>query len=161
MSTRLLRFVNLSIAAVLLLAIAAVYWLAVRPLPKISGELVAPISEMATVRRDARGVPHIEAASWQDAIFLQGYVTAQDRLWQMDTLRRFGGGTLSEVFGPGALSADRLSRSMRMQAIADASVATSPRTNAPFSPNTLGALTFSSTAARRLSARVLAARARL
>jgi penicillin G amidase len=122
-STRLVRFVNLSIAAVLLLALAAVYWLAVRPLPKISGEIAAPISAAATVRRDARGVPHIEAASWQDAIFLQGYVTAQDRLWQMDTLRRFGGGTLSEVFGPGPLPADRLSRSMRMQAIADASVA--------------------------------------
>jgi penicillin G amidase len=120
-STRLVRFVNLSIAAVLLFVLAAVYWLAVRPLPKISGEITAPISAAATVRRDARGVPHLEAASWQDAIFLQGYVTAQDRLWQMDTLRRFGGGTLSEVFGPGTLAADRLSRGMRMQAIADAS----------------------------------------
>ncbi|HEY3453240.1 MAG TPA: penicillin acylase family protein, partial [Bryobacteraceae bacterium] len=86
----------------------------------------APVSAAATVLRDARGVPHIEAASWQDAIFLQGYVTAQDRLWQMDTLRRFGGGTLSEVFGPAPLAADRLSRSMRMQAIADASVARLP-----------------------------------
>jgi penicillin G amidase len=122
-STRLVRLVNLSIAAVLLLVVAAVYWLAVRPLPKVSGEIVAPISAAATVRRDARGVPHIEAASWQDAIFLQGYVTAQDRLWQMDTLRRFGGGTLSEVFGRAPVAADRLSRSMRMQAIADASVA--------------------------------------
>ena len=118
-----MRIVNLSIAAVLLLVLAAVYWLAVRPLPKISGEIVAPVSAAATVRRDARGIPHIEAASWQDAIFLQGYVTAQDRLWQMDTLRRFGGGTLSEVFGPGPLAADRLSRSMRMQAIAEADVA--------------------------------------
>jgi penicillin amidase len=108
---------------VLLFVLAAVYWLAVRPLPKISGEIAAPVSAAATVRRDARGIPHIEAASWQDAIFLQGYVTAQDRLWQMDTLRRFGGGTLSEVFGPGPLVADRLSRSMRMQAIAEADVA--------------------------------------
>jgi len=121
--TRLVRIVNLSIAAVLLLVLAAVYWLAVRPLPKISGEIAAPVSAAAIVRRDARGIPHIEAASWQDAIFLQGYVTAQDRLWQMDTLRRFGGGTLSEVFGPGPLAADRLSRSMRMQAIAEADVA--------------------------------------
>ena len=123
MPTRLVRIVNLSIAAVLLLVLAAVYWLAVRPLPKISGEIAAPVSAAAIVRRDARGIPHIEAASWQDAIFLQGYVTAQDRLWQMDTLRRFGGGTLSEVFGPGPLAADRLSRSMRMQAIAEADVA--------------------------------------
>jgi penicillin amidase len=122
-STRLVRLINLSIAAVLLLVLAAVYWFAVRPLPKVSGEIAAPVSAAATVLRDARGVPHIEAASWQDAIFLQGYVTAQDRLWQMDTLRRFGGGTLSEVFGPAPLAADRLSRSMRMQAIAHASVA--------------------------------------
>lgn len=126
MSTRLVRFINLSIAAVLLLAMAAVYWLAVRPLPKVSGTITAPVSAAATVRRDARGVPHIEAASWQDAIFLQGYVTAQDRLWQMDTLRRFGGGTLSEVFGPGGLAADRLSRSMRMRAIAERGVARLP-----------------------------------
>ncbi|HEY3456382.1 MAG TPA: penicillin acylase family protein, partial [Bryobacteraceae bacterium] len=85
MSTRLVRLINLSIAVVLLLALAAVYWFAVRPLPKVSGEIAAPVSAAATVLRDARGVPHIEAASWQDAIFLQGYVTAQDRLWQMDT----------------------------------------------------------------------------
>ncbi len=123
MSTRLVRLINLSIAVVLLLMLAAVYWFAVRPLPKVSGEIAAPVSAAATVLRDERGVPHIEAASWQDAIFLQGYVTAQDRLWQMDTLRRFGGGTLSEVFGPAPLAADRLSRSMRMQAIADASAA--------------------------------------
>ncbi len=122
-STRLVRLINLSIAVVLLLMLAAVYWFAVRPLPKVSGEIAAPVSAAATVLRDERGVPHIEAASWQDAIFLQGYVTAQDRLWQMDTLRRFGGGTLSEVFGPAPLAADRLSRSMRMQAIADASAA--------------------------------------
>jgi penicillin amidase len=122
-STRLVRLINLSIAVVLLLVLGAVYWLAIRPLPKVSGEIAAPVSAAATVLRDARGVPHIEAASWQDAIFLQGYVTAQDRLWQMDTLRRFGGGTLSEVFGPAPLAADRLARSMRMQAIADASVA--------------------------------------
>ena len=126
MSTRLVRLINVSIAVVLLLVLAAVYWLAVRPLPKVSGEIAAPVSAAATVLRDARGVPHIEAGSWQDAIFLQGYVTAQDRLWQMDTLRRFGGGTLSEVFGPAPLAADRLSRSMRMQAIADASVARLP-----------------------------------
>ena len=125
-STRLVRLINVSIAVVLLLVLAAVYWLAVRPLPKVSGEIAAPVSAAATVLRDARGVPHIEAGSWQDAIFLQGYVTAQDRLWQMDTLRRFGGGTLSEVFGPAPLAADRLSRSMRMQAIADASVARLP-----------------------------------
>ena len=53
--------------------------------------------------RDALGVPHIQAAAWEDAIFLQGYVTAQDRLWQMDALRRLAAGELAEVIGPAAL----------------------------------------------------------
>jgi penicillin amidase len=82
--TRLVRIVNVSIAVVVVLAAAAVYWLAIRPLPKTSGEIEAPIGHNAKITRDARGIPHIEAASWQDAIFLQGFVTAQDRLWQMD-----------------------------------------------------------------------------
>ena len=55
------------------------------------------------------GVPHIEASSWQDAIFLQGYVTAQDRLWQMDGLRRFSAGELAEIFGPALVATDERS----------------------------------------------------
>jgi len=96
-----------------------VYWYAVRPLPKTSGGIAAPIGAPATIARDARGVPHIQASSWQDAIFLQGYATAQDRLWQMDVLRRFGAGELAEVFGPSAISADEQSRRMRLRAIAE------------------------------------------
>ncbi len=120
MLSRLLRIVNVSVALLLVLVAVAIYWYAVRPLPQTSGELSAPISGPATVKRDARGVPHIEASSWQDAIFLQGFVTAQDRLWQMDVLRRFGAGELAEVFGRAALPADQESRRMRMRAIAEA-----------------------------------------
>ncbi|HLI63318.1 MAG TPA: penicillin acylase family protein [Terriglobales bacterium] len=108
----------MSIAVLIVLIAAAVYWYTIRPLPKTSGEIIAPIHAPATIERDARGVPHIEASSWQDAIFLQGYATAQDRLWQMDVLRRFGAGELAEVFGPAAVSADERSRRMRMRAIA-------------------------------------------
>ncbi len=122
MLSRLLRIVNVAVALLLVLVAIATYWYAVRPLPQTSGELNAPISGPATVKRDARGVPHIEASSWQDAIFLQGFVTAQDRLWQMDVLRRFGAGELAEVFGPAALNADKESRRMRMRAIAEAQV---------------------------------------
>src|SRR5690242_1924905 len=100
----------------------AAYWYAVRPLPKTSGGITAPIHRAAVIKRDARGVPHIEASSWKDAIFLQGYATAQDRLWQMDGLRRFGAGELAEVFGPSALRADERSRKMRMRAIAESYV---------------------------------------
>lgn len=122
MLSRLLRIINVSIAVFVVLIAIAVYWFAVRPLPKVSGDISAPINAPATIRRDARGVPHIEASSWQDAIFLQGYATAQDRLWQMDGLRRFGAGELAEVFGPSALQADERSRRMRMRAIAEVAV---------------------------------------
>lgn len=105
---------------VLALVVAfAVYWYAIRPLPKTFGEMTAPIRAPATVKRDTRGVPHIEAASWQDAIFLQGYVTAQDRLWQMDGVRRYSAGELAEIFGPALVPTDERSRRMRIRAIAE------------------------------------------
>jgi penicillin G amidase len=113
------RIINVSIAVLVLLVAGAIYWYVVRPLPKESGEITAPVSGPASIKRDARGVPHVEASSWEDAIFLQGYATAQDRLWQMDALRRFGGGELSEVFGAAALVSDERSRRMRMRAIAE------------------------------------------
>ncbi len=61
---------------------------------RLSG-LSAPV----TVTRDSHGVPTIEAATLEDLFFAQGYVTAQDRLWEMDVMRRFAGGELSEVLG--------------------------------------------------------------
>ncbi len=114
------RIINIGIALIVVLIGFAVYWYAVRPLPKTAGEITAPIGSRALVERDARGVPHIEAASWQDAIFLQGFVTAQDRLWQMDALRRYAAGELAEVFGPSALREDQQARRMQFRAIAEA-----------------------------------------
>src|SRR5262249_37403837 len=78
------------------------------------------ISARASVARDALGVPHIGATTWQDAIFLQGYVTAQDRLWQMDALRRFAAGELAEVLGASALETDRESRRLFLLRTAEA-----------------------------------------
>ncbi|HEY4362781.1 MAG TPA: penicillin acylase family protein [Bryobacteraceae bacterium] len=118
--TRPLRAINLSIAVLLGLLLAAVYWFAWRSLPETSGTLAAPVSGKATVARDARGVPHISAESWQDAVFLQGYVTAQDRMWQMDGLRRLAAGELAEVVGKAGLESDRESRRWRMARIAEA-----------------------------------------
>jgi penicillin G amidase len=114
-----LTFINLSIAVLLLAGLGAAYWFAYRPLPKTSGQIAAPISGQATVDRDALGVPHISAAQWEDAIFLEGYVTAQDRLWQMDALRRLAAGELSEVVGAATLEVDRESRRLRMRRIAE------------------------------------------
>src|SRR5256712_7849870 len=60
-----------------------------------------------TVRRDERGIPYIEAANDDDLYFAQGYITATDRLWQMDLLRRNMRGELAEIFGDGALAEDK------------------------------------------------------
>jgi len=123
---RALRYANLILLIVLLLAAIAVYWCAWRPLPQTSGSVAVPIAQRATVARDALGVPHITAATVEDALFVQGYVTAQDRLFQMDTLRRYAGGSLAEVFGPAVLDLDREARRLRMERIAEMQAALLP-----------------------------------
>ncbi len=70
-----------------------------------------------TVVRDARGIPHIRAASLHDAAFAQGYVTGSDRLFQIDVTRRFVLGTLSEVFGPTTLDPDQNARIIDIRGI--------------------------------------------
>src|SRR5512143_3945109 len=65
------------------------------------------------VVRDAWGVPHIYAQSTDDLFFAQGYVAAQDRLWQMEMWRRQAEGRLAEVLGPRAVERDRLARLFR------------------------------------------------
>lgn len=66
-----------------------------------------------TVRRDTWGIPHIYAANQHDLFFAQGYVAAQDRLFQMELWRRQGEGTLSEVLGPRYVQRDRYARLFR------------------------------------------------
>jgi penicillin amidase len=63
-----------------------------------------------TVQRDAYGVPYIEAENEVDLFLAQGYVTASDRLWQMDLLRRAARGELAEIFGKAALEEDKRHR---------------------------------------------------
>ena len=109
--------------------LAAVYWFAWRPLPETSGEISAPVSAKATIARDALGVPHIESATWNDAIFLQGYVTAQDRMWQMDAIRRLAAGELAEIVGKAALESDQESRRLRLSRIADEAERAMPETD--------------------------------
>jgi penicillin G amidase len=99
--------------------LAAVYWYGWRSLPETSGETSAPISANGTITRDNLGVPHVQAASWEDAIFLQGYAMAQDRLWQMDALRRRAAGELAEVAGRVALPSDEESRRFRLRRLAE------------------------------------------
>lgn len=75
------------------------------------------------VRRDERGIPYIEAADELDLYFAQGYVTASDRLWQMDLMRRTARGELSEIFGRATLEDDKRRRAYGFAQVAEASVA--------------------------------------
>jgi penicillin amidase len=85
-------------------------------LPALDGELhVAGLSAPVTVQRDAHGVPHIDAATQDDLFVAQGYVTAQDRLWQMDALRRNADGTLAEILGPSLVKHDRAQRVLQFR----------------------------------------------
>ncbi len=98
----------LAILAIFLIIFATVtWWLVYRPLPQLNGIATLPgLQGEVTVERDNWGVPHIRAGSVEDAVEAQGYVVAQDRLWQMDLLRRASRGQLSEILGPGTLKID-------------------------------------------------------
>jgi penicillin amidase len=85
---------------------------------------VAGLRERVSVRRDDRGIPYIEARNNDDLYFAQGYVTASDRLWQMDLLRRTERGELAEVLGAGpnniALEQDKQHRTLGFAQVVDA-----------------------------------------
>ena len=85
---------------------------------------VAGLSKPVTVRRDARSIPYIEAANDADLYFAQGFITASDRLWQMDLLRRVSRGELSEIFGKQVLEEDKRWRRYGFSKIAEESLTT-------------------------------------
>jgi penicillin G amidase len=96
----------LSIIAVALAVV--LWWFVYRPLPQLDGAVNLPgLRKDVTVERDHWGVPHIRANSIEDMVEAQGYVMAQDRLWQMDLLRRVARGQLSEILGPATLNVDK------------------------------------------------------
>ena len=106
----------------LLLAGGGMMWLhhaMVTSLPVIDGSLKTPgLVSPVTVRRDHHGVPHIEAASIDDLLLAQGYITAQDRLWQMDMLRRNAAGELAEILGSSVVEHDKAQRVQQFRNVA-------------------------------------------
>jgi penicillin amidase len=92
-------------------------------LPRTSGALrLTELSAPVEVLRDRWGVPHIYAQSDEDLFVAQGYVHAQDRLWQMELQRRTGHGRLAEIFGPLAVEADRFLRVLGLHHVAQQEV---------------------------------------
>ena len=92
-------------------AIGTVYWLASRSLPDYTDDVtVRGISAPVEIVRDNANVPHIFGATDEDVFFGLGFAHAQDRMWQMITLRRTAQGRLSEVFGVPTLEIDKVMR---------------------------------------------------
>ena len=144
---------RLTLAALLLGVVGAplalVAHLYRRPLPQVNGTLKlggdGPSSLRAPVEiiRDKWGVPHIYAQSLDDLIFTQGFVHAQERLWQMDLNRRLAHGRLSEIFGKIAFDTDRMLRIIGLTRAAQADLAhVDPETERALNSYALGINTF-------------------
>jgi penicillin G amidase len=109
------------------LASACLNWLGQRNLPQVEGNIILDgLSAQVEVLRDRWGVPHIYASNVLDLAFAQGFVHAQDRLWQMELNRRTGRGLLSELFGELALDTDRAIRTFGFNRLAKMDLAIFP-----------------------------------
>ncbi|MFC2098648.1 penicillin acylase family protein [Bacteroidota bacterium] len=87
-----------------------------RSIPDYNADVViGGLQGKAEVLRDTFGIPHIYAENPEDLYRVTGYVMAQDRMWQMDLLRRVATGRLSEMFGKDMLDADQLFRALRIE----------------------------------------------
>ena len=106
---------------VILLVIVAIAGLVIvnrisrKPLPDYSKPaIISGLTDEVHIYRDANAVPHIYASNEHDLYLATGYLMAQDRLWQMDLLRRVTMGRLSEIFGEDMIGADHLLRALRI-----------------------------------------------
>jgi penicillin amidase len=119
------RAVGLALTLVALLSIAgALAFLVYRPQATLDGDYrLLGLDERGEIVRDGYGVPHIYAQTTHDLFFLQGYVTAQDRLFQLDLLRRTGRGRLAEVLGDAGLDTDKFIRTIGLARAADLDLA--------------------------------------
>src|ERR1700746_1516401 len=137
---------GLVLAVVLILAGASAYLYSVArsALPQLDGTISASgLAAPVDVIRNPHGIPTIEAKSFEDIFFAQGYVTAQDRLWQMDIMRRFAAGDMAEIAGPGLLRLDREQRILGLRHAAEKAVAAlSPRDRSYFEAYARGVNSF-------------------
>ncbi len=93
-------------------------------LPKYEGTVVLRgLSQPVTVAFDNHGVPTINASTLNDLFFAQGYLTAQERLWQMDMSRRFASGDLALILGPDFVPVDREQRILGLRQVAERAAA--------------------------------------
>ncbi len=109
----MLRILSLLLVLTILICPIGLWWFAQRSLPMMDGIVtITDLSGGAAVKFDARAIPYIEASTDEDLMVSQGYVTAQERIFQMDILRRTAKGELSEIFGSTCLAQDKLTRTV-------------------------------------------------
>ena len=123
---RWLKRIGIAAGVLLLLLVLAgaggLLWLRTS-LPQTEGTATLPgLAADVSVIRDAHGIPTIRAGSEADAYRALGYVHAQDRLWQMEQMRRLGAGRLSEMTGSATLEYDRLMRTLGVYRLAERGV---------------------------------------
>lgn len=120
---RTLKIFALLLATLLVAAGAAAAWYIHTKQPQRSGSLtLTKLGAPVSVRYDERGVPHIRAENEADLYRALGYVHAQDRLFQMEMVRRLAQGELAEILGPKLIDVDRLFRTLGIRAHAQATV---------------------------------------
>ncbi len=124
--TKAFRWIFGGFVALLLLAAIAggfVYYLAARSLPDYNGTYtVQAITAPIEIVRDSYAVPHIFGETDADVLFGLGFAHAQDRLWQMELMRRTAQGRLSEIFGLETLETDKLMRALDIYTISQRAV---------------------------------------
>ncbi len=115
----------LILALLVFLAFDVWFYRAVRAaLPKEDGTVhISGLSAPVIVARDSLGIPAITASNLNDLFLAQGYVTAQERLWQMDMTRRFASGDLAAILGPSFVNVDREQRILGLRQVAENAVA--------------------------------------
>jgi penicillin amidase len=122
---KLVGVIGVILLVLLLVLMSVAIWFVRRPWSKVDGEIEIPgVSVPVEVIRDQWGVPHIYAENEHDLFFAQGYVHAQDRLWQMEFNRRTSSGTLSEVLGESTLGIDQFMRTLGLREAAQRDWAT-------------------------------------
>ena len=153
---RLVRRFVLILAALTMIAVLAAGGLGTyavrRAFPQVSGALTVPgLGGPVEVIRDRWGIPHVYARSDRDVYFAQGFVHAQDRLWQMELNRRTASGRLSEISGEATLGTDRFLRTIGLRRVAEAHlVGLNPRTRTALEAYAAGVSAFIASARGRL-----------
>jgi len=114
---RVLILISILIAAILISGVIYLNHIRTRAIPDYSEDVdLERLREEVVVFRDSLGIPHIYASNDLDLYRTAGYVMAQDRLWQMDLMRRVTTGRLSEVLDPGLVDTDQLFRALEIPA---------------------------------------------